>query len=1136
MSSYRETLRQQGFQPFLWTQFLGALNDNLFKIVVTMLAIGGAAAGSDGRAVALVGALFILPFLLFSGYAGQLADTRSKRTILVAMKVLEIVVMGFGLVALAAGHLEAAYVVLFLMALQSTFFSPAKYGLLPETLPDSELSRANGLLEMSTFVAIVIGTAAGGFLFDVWRDRLWLIGAVALALAIIGTVSSFGIRRVPAAAPRQAVDWNPFGEIRDGLVRLWSDRVLWPTVVGLSYFWFLGALLQQLVILFGTHSMGLDPRWIGILTTCAAIGIGVGSMAAGRLSGDKVELGLVPIGAFGMGVFSMLLAGSADSFVRASVSLTLIGFSGGLFAVPLNAILQQRPDAAEKGRLLATNNFLNVVGILLASAVLWATTDVLQLSPERVFLIGGVLTLAGSVYVLARVPEFFVRFSLWLLTHTIYRIRIVGPAHVPNRGPALLVCNHLSHVDGFLVGACVQRFVRFMVYRPYYEHPMLRWFLSRVHAIPVAAGRDALASLERARKELEAGHVVCIFAEGEISRTANLLPFRRGLERIASGLEAPIIPVYIDRVWGSIFSFERGRFFWKWPRHIPYGVTVAFGKPLPSSATAQEVRLAVMELGCEVAGERHGATDTLAAAFIRTAKRRWSAFGLADSSGRSLTFGRTLVSSLLLTDWISRKAEGQNTIGLLLPGSLGGALANVATAMAGKVAVNLNFTAGPQSIAYAVEKAGIRTILTSRRFLSKADIAETPGMVMLEDVITGFSSAARLRALVVARVVPTWLLVRWYGRRSHADSIAAIIFSSGSTGTPKGVQLTHRNLLANVHAIAQVFDMRSGDVMIGVLPFFHAFGYTGTLWFPLITGFGAAYHPNPMDARTIGELTARHRGTILMSTPTFCASYLRKCEPAHFAHLRYAVVGAEKLRPAIADAFREKFGVELLEGYGCTEMGPVVAANVPDVADKGVRQRGTQAGTVGHALPGVAAKVVDPDTFEGPLFDREGLLLVKGPSRMAGYLGDPERTAEVIRDGWYVTGDIAAMDDRGFIRITDRLSRFSKLGGEMVPHIRIEEAIGVLLNESHTCSVSAVPDESRGERLVAFFTDPEMTAQVLWERLCQTDLPRLWLPKREDMHHIEAIPALGTGKTDLRRVKQMAADVTARNRDVAPLG
>ncbi len=1125
--SYRETLRQPGFQPFLWTQFLGAVNDNLFKIVVSMLAVSAAAPGAEGGALSLVGALFILPFALFSGYAGQLADTCSKRTILVATKVLEVVVMGLGMVALGAGYLSAAYAVLFLMALHSTFFSPAKYGILPETLPDAHLSRANGLLEMSTFVAIVAGTAAGGYLFDVWRDQVWLVGALTLAVAIAGTLASVGIRRVAPAAPETTFNWNPFGEIREGLGRLWRDRILWPTALGLSYFWFLGALLQLVVILFGTQVMGLDDRWVGILTTFAAVGIGVGSIAAGRLSGDKVELGLVPIGAFGMGAFSIVLSASGDSFVRASISLTLIGFSGGLFAVPLNALLQQRPDAAEKGRLIATNNFLNVIGILLASGLLWVASDVLQLSPDRILLVGGVMTLAGSVYVLARVPEFFVRFTLWLLTHTVYRIRIVGQHHLPARGPALLVCNHLSHVDGFLVGACVQRFVRFLIYRPYFDRPVLRWFLARMHAIPIDAGRDSVAALERAKKELEAGHVVCIFAEGQISRTANLLPFKRGLERIAEGLEVPIVPVYIDRIWGSIFSFERGRFFWKWPRRIPYAVTVAFGRALPSNATAAQVRLAVMELGCEVAGDRHGGRDTLAGGFIRTARRRWNAFCLADSTGRSLTFGRALVSSLLLGEWLRRHAPGEKNVGLLLPATVGGALANVAVAIAGKVAVNLNFTAGPESMAYAVERAGIRTIVTSRRFLAKAEIEQMPGMVMLEDVLTQFTPLAKLRMLVMARVLPAALLVHGYGRRTQADKIAAIIFSSGSTGTPKGVQLTHRNVLANVHAIAQVFDMRHDDVMIGVLPFFHAFGYTGTLWFPLLTGFGAAYHPNPMDARTIGELTARHRGTVLMSTPTFCGSYVRKCEPAHFASLRYAVVGAEKLRPATADAFRDKFGVELLEGYGCTEMAPVVAANVPDVKDGRVRQRGSRAGTVGHPLPGVAAKVVDPETMEGPIFDREGLLLVKAASRMAGYLEDPDRTAEVVRDGWYVTGDIVSMDEDGFIRVTDRLSRFCKLGGEMVPHIKVEESIGQILSEPHTCVVTSVPDETRGERLVAFFTDPLMTAQMLWERLCQTDLPRLWLPKREDMHHVEAIPTLGTGKTDLRRVKQLAAEVTS---------
>jgi acyl-[acyl-carrier-protein]-phospholipid O-acyltransferase/long-chain-fatty-acid--[acyl-carrier-protein] ligase len=315
--------------------------------------------------------------------------------------------------------------------------------------------------------------------------------------------------------------------------------------------------------------------------------------------------------------------------------------------------------------------------------------------------------------------------------------------------------------------------------------------------------------------------------------------------------------------------------------------------------------------------------------------------------------------------------------------------------------------------------------------------------------------------------------------------------------------------------------MTREDCFIGVLPFFHSFGITGTLWFPLLQGCRIAFHPNPMDAKTIGELAEEHRGSMLISTPTFCQSYLRRCTPEQFAHLKYAIVGAEKLREPLASSFRERFGVPLLEGYGCTEMSPVVAVNRPDFGEARLRQVGTKPGSVGHPIPGVAARVVDQHTGEGPLFDREGLLLVKGPNLMAGYLDQPERTAEVMRDGWYVTGDIAKMDEDGFIFITDRLSRFSKIGGEMVPHVKVEDAINAILGEA--CSaVTAVPDEARGERLVAFFTRADVTPESLWEQLCQTELPKLWLPRRENLVHVEAIPTLGTGKVDLRALRQLA--------------
>jgi acyl-[acyl-carrier-protein]-phospholipid O-acyltransferase/long-chain-fatty-acid--[acyl-carrier-protein] ligase len=1118
--TYRQVLGTTGLQPFLWTQFLGALNDNLYRIVVSLAAVA-AAAGSGY--LSLVGAIFIVPFFLFSGYAGQLADRYSKRTVLVATKVLEIVAMGLAVAALASGHLAALFAVLFLMALQSALFSPAKYGIVPEILGEKDLSRSNGLLEMTTFVAIILGTSIGGFMFAVWSDQPVVLGLALVAVAVAGTVTSLWIPRVAPANPDAPFQINPWREIASGTARLRRNRTLWLTVIGMSYFWFLGALLQMVIILLGTDVMRLSDQWVGALGAFLAIGIGVGSMAAGRLSGDKVELGLVPIGSIGMGASSFVLAGS-ETFASVSAALVLLGLSGGLFIVPLNALLQQKAGATERGQLMATNNFLNNAGVLLASGALWLLHDRLVFEPSQIVLLFGAVTLAANVYVLSILPDFLIRFSLWLLTHTIYRIRIEGQEHVPFRGPALLVCNHVSHIDGFLVGACVQRFIRFMVYRPYYEIRGIHWLMKKMNAIPVAAGRkDVAAALERARTELQRGHVVCIFAEGAISRTGNLLPFKRGFERIVEGLDVPVIPVHLDRVWGSIFSFQQGRFFWKWPARIPYPVTVTFGRPMPSSARAHEVRQAMLELGADSVGLRINPTDLLHRRFLRTARRRFFSFAMADSSGRELTYGKALAGTLALAGKIERRCPDEEMVGIMLPSSVGGALANVATLFAGKVPVNLNFTAGPEAMASAIEQCGIRTVLTSRVFLAKARLETPPGACFLEDVVKQIPRTRALWMWIVALVLPSHVLEGLFLTNARtADDLATVIFSSGSTGVPKGVMLSHRNILANVEGMGQVYWVTREDRILGVLPFFHSFGFTGCLWFPLVNGFGAVYHANPMDAGTIGGLVEKYQATIILSTPTFYMAYARKCTPGQFASLRLALAGAEKLREPVAHAFKAKYGLDLMEGYGCTEMAPAVSVNVPDCAPEG--QTGTRFGTVGHPLPGVATKIVDVETGAPLPPGAEGLLLVRGANCMLGYLNQPDRTREVMRDGWYVTGDIAVIDEDGFIRITDRLARFSKIGGEMVPHGGLEECISSLINATASCVVTAVPDALRGERLVAFYTDAWMPPAQLWESLCRTDLPKLWLPKREDLRVVESIPTLGTGKVDLRAVRQLALD------------
>jgi acyl-[acyl-carrier-protein]-phospholipid O-acyltransferase/long-chain-fatty-acid--[acyl-carrier-protein] ligase len=1155
--SYRRTLARPGLQSFLWTQFLGAFNDNVCKFVVSMLAVAlagaaGAAAGvaAGGSTAAgtppasgggsgdlpLVGVVFILPFLLFSGYAGQVADRYNKRTVLIVTKALEIVAMALAVLALYAHSFNGMLAVLFLLALQASFFSPAKYGIVPEVLPDGELSRANGLLEMSTFAAIVLGTSLGGFLFAALKDRLPVIGLALLALAILGSVTSLGIPNGAPPADTRPMRVNPWAGLGTGLARLTGDRTLGLSVLGISYFWFLGALLQMVVILFGKETLALSDVGVGLLGTSLAVGIGTGSVAAGRLSGEKVELGLVPLGSIGMGVFSIALAFTGSSFWLAAVCLAGLGFAAGLFIVPLNALIQQRPEAREKGQVIATNNLLNTVGILLASGAVWLLHDYLAIAPARIILVFGLATLAATSYILMLLPAFFVRFTLWLVTHTLYRIRIAGHEHVPVRGPALLVCNHMSHVDGFLVGACMQRFVRFMVYRPYYDHPVLKPFMRFMHAIPVAGGtrQEMLDSIERARAELRQGHVVCIFAEGSISRTGGMLPFKRGFERIVADLDVPIVPVYLDRMWGSIFSFKQGRFFWKWPERLPYPVTVAFGAPLPATKDAAEVRQAVQALGSDVAALRFEQKDVLHRHVMQTAKRRWRRFCTADSTGKELTYGHMLIGALLLSRWIRTRCAGERMVGLVLPASVGGALANVATMLAGKVPVNVNFTAGREGMAGALAQCDITTIITSRIFLARAKIDALPGMVFIEDALKAITPAQRVRMAIVARLLPVRLLARLYAPEpARADDLATVIFSSGSTGVPKGVMLSHRNILSNIEGMAQIYWVTGEDRVLGVLPFFHSFGFTGTLWFPFVHGFGVVYHPNPMDAGPIGELVQKYRVTLMITTPTFCNAYLRKCSKEQFATLRYAVVGAEKLREPLARDFLAKFGLTLLEGYGCTEMAPVVSVNMPDAP---YGQRGTKLGTVGHPLPGVVARVVDPETGVPLEPDQPGLLLVKGGNRMLGYLNRPDLDREAFRDGWYVTGDIAAIDEDGFIRITDRLSRFSKIAGEMVPHVKIEETISHVLDDQ-SCAVTSIPDESKGERLVAFYTKPGVTPQELWSGLAGTELPKLWIPKRENIHWLEALPLLGTGKLNLRELKRLAeatvADATASRGDAA---
>ena len=615
---------------------------------------------------------------------------------------------------------------------------------------------------------------------------------------------------------------------------------------------------------------------------------------------------------------------------------------------------------------------------------------------------------------------------------------VLGPDHVPGRGGALLVSNHISLVDLLLILASTRRHVCFLLPRGVYDLWWLKPFLRYLRVIPLPSEqqpRELTHALQQVRDAIIRGEVIGIFAEKSISRIGVMLPFRHEFERIMEGVESPIIPVCLAGVWGSIFSYQQGRFFWKVPRRIPYPVTISFGQPMPPTATS--------------------------------------------------------FAALLL----------------------------------GKVPVNLNYTLSEEPLGSCARQCNLETILTSRAFLDRVKVKLPCRTLLLEEVAAEPGPGEKLLSFALAWLTPMGALEKAVGRPQPGtlDNLATVIFSSGSTGEPKGVMLTHYNLVSNAEGLGQLLDFGPQDRFLGILPFFHSFGFTATLVGPALLGIGVAFHPNPLDAKPIGELVRRYSLTYLMATPTFLQFYLRSCEPGDFGSLRFVMVSAEKLPDWLANAFEEKFGLRPVEGYGCTECSPVVTCGTRDFRTAGLRQIGSRRGSIGRPLPGVSVRIVSPDTGVPLPLGEPGLLLVRGPNLMRGYLGQPEKTAEVLRDGWYVTGDIARLDEDGFLQITDRLSRFSKLGGEMVPHLKVEEKLHEVAGVMEiTFAVCGVPDLKKGERLVVLHTLSEDRLQEVLKKLPQCGLPNLWLPRANQFFLVDQLPRLASGKMDLRTIRAIA--------------
>lgn len=623
---------QLGFWSLIVTQFQNAFNDNAIKFLVIYIIVAmNFPKDMRENLILIVGALFALPFIFFSMAGGNFADRYSKRSVVIGTKLMEIFVMAVTILGLWLHNLPLECAAVFLISSQSALFGPSKYGLLPELVPERKLSWANGIIELGTFLGSITAVMAAGTLAERYHGREQIAGFILLGCTLLGLATSFGITHVPAADPAKKLQWNPIGDLGAQMKTILADRTLAWAVMGNTYLFFLAALLQFTIIIYGHDVLRVDETHISYLQAAVGIGIGIGSVAAGYLSGGKIEYGLIPLGALGMTVFGALLYFKAPSaalahwlgataahigwpaFEHASVviaklvhlripDLGLLGFFGGFFAVPLNALIQHRPRPEQKGGVIAAANFWSFVGIFVAAGAYNIFSARFHQSAAAIFLDGAILTAVMTGYSIYLLPDSLLRLLLWMVTHSVYRIRVEGRENIPETGGALFVSNHMSLVDALLLLASNDRSIRFLIFKDIYDQPYIKPFAKLIRAIPISSQlrpRDMIHSLREASEAIRNGEIVCIFAEGQITRIGQLLPFRRGMERIMKNIDAPIVPVNLDGVWGSIFSYERGRFIWKMPRKIPYPVTVSFGKPMPPTATAFEVREAVQELQSE---------------------------------------------------------------------------------------------------------------------------------------------------------------------------------------------------------------------------------------------------------------------------------------------------------------------------------------------------------------------------------------------------------------------------------------------------------------------------------------------------------------------------------------------------------
>ncbi|MCX5479732.1 acyl-[ACP]--phospholipid O-acyltransferase [Kaistia geumhonensis] len=1133
-------LRTRGFLPLFIVQWFGAFADNALKSAFGfMVAYGGADLFglSPQVAVTLGGGVFMLPFFLFSGISGRLSDSIDKRLVVRWTRVAEVILALVSSTAIVIHSAPLALFGMFLYAVQSTIFGPAKYSILPQLVERQRLVAANALFEGSTFVAILLGTLFGGLTIGLGGTWIAVAGLVGAALA--GAVAAFFVPPAPPAADAPPFRFSFVEANRGAFAAIRRRKSLFLAVLGISWFWMIGLVVMSLFPEFAKSTLRVDEVVANLLVAAFVVGIALGSAATSKLLGGHISARHTPIGGLIMALFMIDLARSAPALgglpgadllsvvdfatsaagLRVLLDLVGIAFGGGLFTVPLYALLQSRAAENERSAAIAGNNIMNaalmVGGTIVSAALLAAGVTTLQL----LFWLG-IANIGAAIVCLRLIPDEVIKAFGHRLLQLFFGARVEGLENYgEGEGSAVVVVNHTSFLDAVLIGCLLPGRPVFAINRfiadRWWVKPAFRFF----DLVPVDP--TSPFTVRTMVKLVKEGRRLVIFPEGRITVTGALMKVYDGPAMIAALAGVPVIPLRIAGAQYSIFSRLKGKVKRRLFPRIHLTVLPPRTIELPAGLVGRRRRA---EAGAHLQDIMTGMVfstseprRTLFESLVHARSLNGARPVLEDVTRSPVGYREIIRGAFALGRPLAKRTSAGERVGVLLPNTIAAVVTFFALQAGSRVPAMLNFSAGPAAIDAARRAAELKLVVTSRQFVEKGRLQPLIGVLApsctilyLEDLRDEIGPFAKLLALI-GGIAPLWLSRLRFGRNGGADDEAVVLFTSGSEGLPKGVSLSHAAIEANRQQISSVIDFSREDVVLNALPLFHAFGLTAGCLLPLYSGVRQMLYPSPLHYRIVPEIAYDVNATILFGTDTFLAGYARMAHPYDFYSVRYIFAGAEAVKAETRRLYSEKFGLRILEGYGTTETAPVIAINTP---------MANRPGSVGRVLPGIELRLEPVAGIE-----EGGRLLVRGPNVMRGYLrAEAPGRLEPPAGGWYDTGDIVTVDGRGFVTIAGRAKRFAKVGGEMVSLAAIETLAGEFWPD-HPSAATAVPHERKGEEIVLVTERPHPELGELQRFGRAKGFSEIQLPK--SVVAVERLPLLGSGKVDLGALRELALSAQA---------